>query len=65
MRIVFIMNTGLKPEISECMKNATSHFVVELVELDNIDKVESHPTVLGMEQICEQVLEKLEDKKQH
>ena len=62
-RIVFIQNTSLKPEIIECMKNASARLGVELVELDNIDKVESHPTVLGMGQICEQVLAKLEGTK--
>ena len=58
-RIVFIANCGMKPEIIECMKNAAERLGAECVELHDIDKMAGHPTVLGMEQICNQILEGL------
>jgi hypothetical protein len=58
-RIVFIANCGIKPEIIECMKNASKRIGVECVELRDIDKRSSHPTVLGMEQIYSQIVEQL------
>lgn len=60
-RVVFIANCGLKPEITNCMKNASKKLGVDFVELEDIDKYAGHPTMLGMTQICNQVLEKLKD----
>ncbi|MBR5453659.1 MAG: hypothetical protein IKV54_06230 [Clostridia bacterium] len=57
-RIVFILNSELKEEINECMRNAAAHIGAELIELSDIEKMDGHPTVLGMQQICEQVLAK-------
>lgn len=54
-QIVFIENTGFKPEISVCLENATKHFGIKLIRLENIDKDFGHPTALGMEQIAEQI----------
>ena len=59
-RVVFIGNCNIKHEIIDCMRNASELIDVELVELHDIDKIAGHPTVLGMTQICEQVIEKLE-----
>lgn len=58
-RIIFIANCGIKDEIVNCMKNAASHLGAECIVLHDIDKMAGHPTSLGMEQICRQVLEKL------
>ncbi len=55
-RIVFIANCDISEEIVDCIKLAAEHFGVEVVELHGIDKQDSHPTPLGMEQICEQVV---------
>jgi hypothetical protein len=41
------------------MKNASKRIGVECVELRDIDKRSSHPTVLGMEQIYSQIVEQL------
>ena len=60
-RVVFIGNCDIKPEIIACMRNASERMDVEFVELHDIDKIAGHPTVLGMTQICEQVMEKLKD----
>ena len=41
------------------MKHAAQLLSVDFVELHDIDKINGHPTVLGMTQICEQVIAKL------
>ena len=58
-RIVFIANCDINQAIIDCIKLAGEHFGVEVIELHNIDKQCGHPTPLGMEQICSQVLEAL------
>lgn len=58
-RIVFIANCGIKDEVVDCMKNAAARLGAECIELHDIDKMAGHPTVLGMEQICMQVIDAL------
>lgn len=53
--IIFIINTGLKPEISETVKIAAEYNKCSYIELNDIDKISGHPTAKGMEQIKEQV----------
>ena len=57
--IVFIANCDIKPEIVACMRNAALRIGVEFVELNSIDKIDGHPTLLGMQQICEQIMKTL------
>lgn len=59
-RIVCIINSDLKPEISHGMKTACEYYGIQSVELKNIDKNCGHPTVKGMRNIKEQVLKQLE-----
>ena len=58
-RIIFIINCGLKNEITTGIKNACEHYGIETVSLSDIDKKSDHPTVPGMKQIKEQVLKSL------
>ena len=58
-RVVFIGNCDIKREILDCMQHAAQQLSVDFVELHDIDKIDGHPTVLGMSQICEQVIAKL------
>ncbi len=58
-RIVFISNCDIKTEIVDCMKNASKRIGVEFVELSGIDKLTKHPTILGMKQIYDQLMNKL------
>ena len=51
----FIMNTGLKDEISDAIRKSCEHFGVRCIELSDIDKRCGHPTVAGMKSIKEQV----------
>lgn len=56
-RIVFIANCDIKPEIVDCMTASAERIGVECVVLHDVDKMSGHPTVLGMSQICEQIIE--------
>ena len=58
-RVIFIGNCDIKDEILDCMRSAARQMDVEFVALHDIDKVVGHPTVLGMTQICDQIMEKL------
>lgn len=54
-RIICIINTELKDEISNGFKEACKYYHIEIVSLENIDKVNGHPTALGMKQIKNQI----------
>ena len=58
-RILVVINTGLKNEIAEGFKEACNHYGIEFVQLESIDKMGGHPSVLGMEQIKNQILNAL------
>ena len=55
-RIIFIGNAGIKDEILDCMKNTAEKFGVKFIGLCDVDKIEGHPTVLGMKQMYEQII---------
>ena len=61
-RVVFIANCDIDPEIIACMNDEGERLDIEVVNLAGIDKQADHPTVLGMEQICDQVFDALENK---
>ncbi len=58
-KIYFIINTNLKPEINDCIKQASLHYGIKTIELKDIEKDCGHPTPNGMKAICEQVFENL------
>ncbi len=58
-KIHFIINTELRPEISEGMVQICEHYGISYTVLSDIDKFWGHPTAKGMVQIKEQVLEAL------
>lgn len=55
-RILFVINTGLKPEIANGIKTACAMFGLENIELKDIAKQDGHPNQEGMTQIKEQIL---------
>ena len=59
-RVVAIINSGLKPEITNGMIDACKHHQIEYVALADIDKCSGHPTKLGMAQICDQIINVIE-----
>lgn len=58
--IVFIINTELDEKIVDAIKTASERFGTSYVELCDIDKQNGHPTTLGMQQICNQLLAALD-----
>lgn len=57
VEIYFILNSELKPEINESVREICRHYGIPVVALHDIDKQEGHPTVAGMASIAEQVAE--------
>ncbi len=55
LKIVAVINTELKTEVEEKLAMACEHYSVDCVRLCDIDKVNGHPTILGMKQIAEQI----------
>lgn len=53
--IYFILNDGLRDDITESVKTICSHYGVKCIELHSIDKMSGHPSVKGMQQIAEQI----------
>ena len=51
----YIMNTGLRDEISQAIRAACEKYGVRCIELHDIDKQCGHPTIAGMKSIKEQV----------
>ncbi len=58
-RIITLINYGFKPEITQGLIEGSKHYGIEYVLLCDMDKIDAHPTALGMEQISKDVLEKL------
>lgn len=56
-RIICIINTELKPEITDNFMLACEKYGVEYIKLEAIDKTAGHPNIRGMEQIKNQVLD--------
>lgn len=55
-KIIPVINTELKKEIEEGFKSACVHYGLKPVILHNIDKRGGHPTIKGMEEIKNQII---------
>ena len=55
-KIVFIGNCDITGTITDTMKETCEHYGLDYVALSGIDKINGHPTELGMKQICEQII---------
>ncbi len=51
-----IVNTGLREEVSQGMVDICKHYQIPYTQLADIEKIEGHPTYLGMTQIKDQLL---------
>lgn len=54
-RLLYIINTELKEEITQGIEAACAHFGIPTLQLKDIDKLAGHPTIAGMQQIADQV----------
>ena len=55
VEIYFILNSELKKEINESVHTICQHYQIDCIDLRDIDKKNSHPTIKGMQQIANQV----------
>lgn len=55
--IYSLLNSELREPINESMREVCKHYNVQLIELHDIDKQVGHPSVKGMQSICNQLLE--------
>lgn len=55
--IYTILNTELKEEVNDSFREICGHYEIPLIELHDIDKQNGHPTVKGMQAICDQLAE--------
>ncbi|MBR6285837.1 MAG: hypothetical protein IKR18_02440 [Bacteroidaceae bacterium] len=61
-RIVFMLNSELKPEINETVHTVCSRYGIECIDLHDIEKQMGHPSIKGMKAIANQVVERLTAK---
>ena len=54
-KLLYIVNDGLKPEITTSIIEACDHYSVPYIRLRDIDKTAGHPNINGMTQIASQV----------
>lgn len=57
--IYVIINSELRDDITESMKQICDHYSVAYIQLHDIDKISNHPSRKGMEAIATQVMEAL------
>lgn len=55
-RLLFIINSELKPEFNESIATICDHYDVPYLLLHDINKQSGHPSVAGMKAIAEQVV---------
>ncbi len=58
-RIVCLVNTDLDEKITDGMCKAAEHYGIEKITFETIDKQKGHPTIKGMEQISNGIIEYL------
>lgn len=61
-KIYCLINTEIKPEIASCMKNACEKYHITPITFNSIDKKCGHPTIQGMKDIKDRVLNVLNNK---
>lgn len=55
VKLYFLLNDGLRDEISQSTKEICQYYKVTCISLNNIDKTNGHPSIKGHHQIAEQV----------
>lgn len=58
-KIICLINTDIKSEIINGLKDACKHYGIQPIKFDRIDKRSGHPTVKGMQDIKNQILENM------
>ncbi len=56
-KIYSIQNSELDEAYNESSREVCAHYGIQLIELHDIDKQNGHPSIAGMQSICDQLLE--------
>jgi hypothetical protein len=64
VKIYFLLNSELKESINESVKTICAYYKVDCISLKDIDKRGSHPSILGMQQISDQIAAYMKNKKE-
>lgn len=56
-QVYTILNSELKEDVNESFREICKHFGVQLIELHDIEKQNGHPSIKGMQAICDQLIE--------
>lgn len=57
--IICIINTELKSEITECLAEACAKYGIKAIRLQSVNKNAGHPTIEGMKNIKDEIIEAL------
>jgi hypothetical protein len=57
--IYSILNSELREEINESCRVICKHYDIQLIELYDIEKQNGHPSIAGMQSICDQLIESI------
>ncbi len=60
--VYYIINSELRPEITESIEYACGKYGVPIIKLHDIDKKNGHPSIAGMRAIADQLKEAIIDK---
>ncbi len=60
-RVICVLNTELKVDLTDGLKQICDKNSVEKVVLKKIDKIASHPSIMGMKKIKDQILEAIKN----
>lgn len=55
--IYILLNSELKEEVNESFRTICKHYKLPLIELHDIEKQSGHPSIKGMQAICDQIIE--------
>ena len=55
VEIVVLINNGLSYEVTQSSIDICDHYGVDYILLADIDRIEGHPSVKGMQQIVDQI----------
>ena len=55
-KIYSILNSELKEDINESSREICKHYGIQLIDLQDIEKQNGHPSIKGMQAICDQLI---------
>lgn len=53
--LVFLINNDLSDDVTQSIKDICDHYGVDYIQLVDIDRMEGHPSIKGMQQIVDQI----------